>query len=102
MPDYRVIPSIDELLQRPAVAVLVPAYGHDAVVAALREATEALRSEIAGDASAAFSADTAAARMEGAAVRWLAATYQPSLRRVFNATGVIIHTNLGRSPLGDA
>src|SRR5689334_15106307 len=100
MPDYRVIPSIEELRQRPAMAALVPRYGHDAVVAALREATGALRASMAGAASAAWSADAAAGRIEADAVRWLAATFHPSLRRVFNATGVIIHTNLGRAPLG--
>jgi len=102
MPDYRVIPSIDELCQRPAIAALVPVYGHEAVVAALREATGALRAALANGPAGGASADTAAARIEGDAVRWLAATYQPSLRRVFNATGVIVHTNLGRAPLAGA
>jgi L-seryl-tRNA(Ser) seleniumtransferase len=102
MPDYRVIPSIEELRQRPAVAALVLVYGHDAVVAALREATAVLRAELSGGPSSALSADAAAARIEREAVGWLAAAYQPALRRVFNATGVIVHTNLGRAPLADA
>jgi len=102
MPDYRVIPSIEELRQRPAIAALVPVYGHDAVVGALREATGVLRAALSDGPPGGFSADAAAARIEGDAVRWLAAAYQPSLRRVFNATGVIVHTNLGRAPLADA
>ena len=40
--------------------------------------------------------------IEGRAGALLAATFRPSLRRVINATGVIIHTNLGRAPLGEA
>jgi L-seryl-tRNA(Ser) seleniumtransferase len=102
MPDYRVIPSIEELRQRPAIAALVPVYGHEAVITALREATGVLRTALSDGAAGGVSADAAAARIEGDAVRWLAAAYQPSLRRVFNATGVIVHTNLGRAPLADA
>ena len=102
MPDYRVIPSIEELRQRPAIAALVPVYGHEAVIAALREATGVLRTALSDGPAGGVSADAAAARIEGDAVRWLAAAYQPSLRRVFNATGVIVHTNLGRAPLADA
>ncbi len=102
MPDYRVIPSIEELRQRPAIAALVPVYGHEAVIAALREATGVLRTALSDGPAGGVSADAAAARIERDAVRWLAAAYQPSLRRVFNATGVIVHTNLGRAPLADA
>ena len=102
MPDYRIIPSIDELLQRPALAALVPAYGREAVVDALREATATLRAECAASPAVTLSADAASSRLEREAAQWLAAAYQPSLRRVLNATGVIIHTNLGRAPLADA
>jgi len=102
MPDYRVIPSIEELRQRPAIAALVPVYGHEAVIAALREAADVLRTALSDGPAGGVSADAAAAQIEGDAVRRLAAAYQPSLRRVFNATGVIVHTNLGRAPLADA
>jgi len=101
MPDYRVIPSIEELRQRPAIAALVPVYGHEAVKTALREATGLLRTALSDGPAGGVSADAAAAQIEGDAVRRLAAAYQPSLRRVFNATGVIVHTNLGRAPLAD-
>ena len=102
MPDYRVIPSIEELRQRPAIAALVPVYGHEAVIAALREAADVLRTALSDGPAGGVSADAAAEQIEGDAVRRLAAAYQPSLRRVFNATGVIVHTNLGRAPLADA
>ncbi len=101
MPDYRAIPSIEELRQRPALAALVASYGHDAVVAALRDATGALRAALAHEPSSSLSADAAAAWIEHDAIHWLSAAYQPSLRRVFNATGVIVHTNLGRAPLAE-
>jgi L-seryl-tRNA(Ser) seleniumtransferase len=102
MPDYRVIPSIDELLQRPALAALVPVYGHAAVVEALRDAAKAVRSRLAAGPDAALASDAVFSHIESDATRSLARAHQPSLRRVFNATGVIIHTNLGRAPLSEA
>jgi L-seryl-tRNA(Ser) seleniumtransferase len=99
MTDYRVIPSIDQLLLRPGASPLVARFGRDATTDALRAAADALRSEMAGGASPPASADAAAARLERDAAAWLAAVHRASLGRVLNATGVIIHTNLGRAPL---
>ena len=48
----RVIPSIEQLLQRDAVRALVTTYGRPATVKALREATDKLRTELAGPNSA--------------------------------------------------
>jgi L-seryl-tRNA(Ser) seleniumtransferase len=102
MTDYRVIPSIDQLLQRPGTSPLVARFGHDATVEALRAAADAMRTEMAGGASPPASSDLAASRLERDAANWLAATHRPSLARVLNATGVIIHTNLGRAPLAQS
>jgi len=105
--DFRVIPSIEQLRQRDLVRALERAYGHDAVVTALREEADALRQRIArhrrsdadpADRQPATSAE-AAAVIEREAERRLLRDSQPSLRLVINATGVIIHTNLGRAPL---
>jgi L-seryl-tRNA(Ser) seleniumtransferase len=112
MPDYRVIPSIERLRQRPALRELEASYGHEAVVEALREEVDALRRQLeraaeAGDddARAAAGLDDAAAIAAAidlrAAVR-LRHRFAPSLRPVVNATGVVIHTNLGRAPLAAA
>jgi L-seryl-tRNA(Ser) seleniumtransferase len=108
MADYRVLPSIESLRQRPRVAALLKQYGHAAVVQALREETDALRQVLAGEARATdraphvslpATADEAAAIVEEGLGPRLARTFQPSLRPVINATGVIVHTNLGRAPL---
>jgi L-seryl-tRNA(Ser) seleniumtransferase len=97
MPTARDIPSIEQLRQRDGVTRLVDRYGHEAVVAALRSAAAGVRSRLlAGDATE--PGDLAAAIERDAALR-LASDLQPSLRRVINATGVIVHTNLGRAPL---
>ncbi|MGH9346316.1 MAG: hypothetical protein ACRD26_03525, partial [Vicinamibacterales bacterium] len=47
MPDFRVIPSIEQLRQRAAVRRLEARYGREALVAALREAAAALRDDLA-------------------------------------------------------
>src|SRR5215213_7938099 len=96
----RAIPSIDQLVQRRAVQALVARFGHAAVVQALRSAADALREQIRAGGTADESA--IAATIEERAGVLLASSFRPSLRRVINATGVIVHTNLGRAPLGDA
>ena len=96
----RAIPSIDQLVQRPAVQALVARFGHAAVVQALRSAADALREQIRAGGTADESA--IAATIEERTGVLLASSFRPSLRRVINATGVIVHTNLGRAPLGEA
>ncbi len=103
MTDFRAIPSIDRLLRRDDVVALARNHGAAATAEALRTAAAALRSSLAaGDAGAAGSeaetADTGDAIVATAARR-LADAALGSLRRVVNATGVVIHTNLGRAPL---
>ena len=89
----RAIPSIEQLRQRPAILALEPRYGRSAVVEALRAEAAAIRG--GRDAGT----DDVADAIERAAIERLAMAAVPSLRRVINATGVIIHTNLGRAPL---
>jgi L-seryl-tRNA(Ser) seleniumtransferase len=101
MPDFRVIPSIDQLRQRPACRALLGQFGEAAAMGALRAAADALRAHIAGGGDIS-GPDTAAAWLESEARRLLERDFRPSLRRVINATGVIVHTNLGRAPLGAA
>jgi L-seryl-tRNA(Ser) seleniumtransferase len=104
MSDVRIIPSIEQLRQRPRVALLQDEHGHAAVVQALRDETQALRRRLlaapaGGDDECPSTAEEAAAYVESALEPRLRRMFQPSLRPVINATGVIIHTNLGRSPL---
>ncbi len=101
MSDFRVIPSIEQLRQRQTPRALAARYGEMATVDALRDAAAALRTRLAAGAPAPDPAAAAAAIEEEAAGR-LALRFRPSLRRVINATGVIVHTNLGRAPLPDA
>jgi L-seryl-tRNA(Ser) seleniumtransferase len=104
MIDFRIIPSIEQLRQRQAVRALEADFGREAIVEALRAAAADLRATLAGareDARASLPADaeSAALAIERAASRALSEAVEPSLRRTINATGVVVHTNLGRAPL---
>ena len=92
----RTIPSIEQLRQQPAMQALEAEFGRAAVVSALRDEASALREAAASGAALPADVPDAIAR---AVPRRLAAAAAASLREVVNATGVIIHTNLGRAPL---
>ncbi len=72
---------------------------------ALRSAATDLRASLADDSTGGdrpADAEAAARDIEERARRALAAAGRPSLRRLINATGIVVHTNLGRAPLADA
>jgi L-seryl-tRNA(Ser) seleniumtransferase len=89
---YRELPSVDRLLDDQRIAPLLDRHGREAITALVRDALESARAEIArtGEAPATPIAERVLVAAEALA---------PSLRPVVNATGVIIHTNLGRAPL---
>ena len=95
----REIPSIDSLLQRPAVRALSDRHGRWPVVCAVRAATDALRRRAAAGEPR---PDDVAAAVEREIPALLDALTSASLKPVLNATGVILHTNLGRAPLAAA
>ena len=99
----RILPSIDRLRQRPLVRALETEYGSEAALAALRTAASRVRRDLtAGDATPIQDREQAAAAIEQCAATELAARLEPSLTPVINATGVIVHTNLGRAPMAAA
>ncbi len=89
---YRALPSIDRIVADERLVPLIARHGRAAVVDLAREVIEALRETIEATA-------TAPSGDPVEAVLARATTLRPSLSRVVNATGVIIHTNLGRAPL---
>ena len=91
------LPQVEEVLQHAAIVGLqgIP---HDVVVDAVRAQIDALRQRILGGAEPDVETDAIA---EAAAAR-ASGLNAPSLRRVINASGVIIHTNLGRSVMAQA
>ncbi len=91
----RNIPSMDKLLALPWVAEYEERLGRGTIKALLSGLLAAQRAKIINDRDTAFDANTVAAD----AKRLLARKARRSLRKVVNATGVVIHTNLGRSLL---
>jgi L-seryl-tRNA(Ser) seleniumtransferase len=100
MPSVRVIPSIDELLQRPALARAAETHGRALVTASARRAADLLRELIRANAANTPASDAQAiAWLESSVLDDVARELAPSLVPVINATGVLLHTNLGRAPL---
>jgi L-seryl-tRNA(Ser) seleniumtransferase len=99
MSDFSSIPSIERLRQRPAVRALEEQFGGTAVLEALRAGAALVRAELARGERTTATASGMAARIEALAASRLDARSRPSLQPVINATGVIVHTNLGRAPL---
>ncbi|MCH8102619.1 MAG: L-seryl-tRNA(Sec) selenium transferase [Chloroflexi bacterium] len=95
--EYRSLPSVEQLLQEPGLGGLAGAYSHAAVVSLARQQLDATRRAIRDGGSAPAVEQIAADIMARAKEDWT-----PWPRPLVNATGVIIHTNLGRAPLSDA
>lgn len=91
----RALPSVDELLRREDAAALLARYARTRVVEALRQAQQEVRARL----RAGQQGDTDAAALVARAGAILSMAAQGSLRRVLNAAGVIVHTNLGRAVL---
>jgi len=94
----RRIPSVDQLVASPAGAALVREHGRDPVVDAVREELEGVRARLKGGGAASLEA----ADLLAGAVARMRARQSPKLCRVINATGVILHTGLGRAVLSKA
>jgi L-seryl-tRNA(Ser) seleniumtransferase len=96
---YRDLPSVNDVLGTAAVQGLAGAHAHDVIVAAVRHEIADLRRRLgqgkAVDGEA--GADTLAARV----VERLGRELRPRLRPVINATGIVLHTNLGRAPVAE-
>lgn len=99
MTSLRALPSIDRVLQEPLVAKLVERYSRGVVLEAARELLDEWRARARNNGATAV---PSLPELAGALAQRLEASSRPALRRVINATGVVIHTNLGRAPLSDA
>ncbi|MFQ6015228.1 MAG: L-seryl-tRNA(Sec) selenium transferase [Anaerolineae bacterium] len=92
--ELRKLPSVDQLLRLKAIQGLEKEHGHQVVVEAVRTAIEEARQAILSGEKA-----PARAALVEAVGKQVDRLVRPTLQPVINATGVIIHTNLGRAPL---
>src|SRR5260370_24262870 len=96
---YRKLPGVNELLRAASVATLVFQNGPSAVTEACRLVLGRLREEISEGRLDSEGVEIALAGIADAVERQVRENLRYSLRSVIDATGVILHTNLGRAPL---
>ncbi|MFK0274185.1 L-seryl-tRNA(Sec) selenium transferase [Ensifer sp. NPDC090286] len=97
MPDFRVLPSVDQMLTSPEGLALAEEHGRLAVVTAVRARLEIAREKIrAGEDGAALAAD-----LPRRVAEELAIAARSALRPLINLTGTVLHTNLGRAILAE-
>ena len=92
------LPSVDRTLNLPPVVALIEAHGREAVTASARAVLAELR-EIIGGGDGASLPDLSDAALAMRIASVVEAEARPSLRPVFNLTGTVLHTNLGRAML---
>ena len=93
MPDLRSIPAVGRLLEEETAKTLAGQYSRDLLVKAIRETIDRFRS--GQETGRNLNSETIFQDVEKLLESW----FTPTLRPVINATGVVIHTNLGRAPL---
>lgn len=89
----RQIPQVDKLLRHPRLAGLQDGFRRDLLAVLVREELARVRDEGRGVPAVEVLVETVAERVE--------ALLKPSMRRVINGTGIVLHTNLGRAPLSN-
>jgi L-seryl-tRNA(Ser) seleniumtransferase len=92
---FRKLPSVHQVLETPAIQALATGHPHELIVAAIRQELAELRQRLGEPGSDGVALDHLAARVADRLQRDL----RPRLRSVINATGIVLHTNLGRAPM---
>jgi L-seryl-tRNA(Ser) seleniumtransferase len=96
---YSLLPSVNDLLLSPEFAAMLQAASHNTIVRLARGVLLQVRQEIREGQHSQASLHMRLAGLPAEIAREIARSRRYSLRRVINATGVILHTNLGRAPL---
>jgi L-seryl-tRNA(Ser) seleniumtransferase len=95
---FRSLPSVDDVLKADAAALAIAQFGRPAAVAAVRQILEAARAALRAGKTPPRQPEAIA----NTALSRLTTDARPSLRPVFNLTGTVLHTNLGRAVLAEA
>jgi L-seryl-tRNA(Ser) seleniumtransferase len=98
---FRGLPSVDDLLRELPINALANAHGHQVVVECARAVLATVRQEIASGLINEAGLQLALSGLTAAIESRVSHSLKLSLRPVINATGVVLHTNLGRAPLSD-
>ena len=98
MPDLSKLPSVDHLLQEPRGKELLESFGHTLTVSAFRDILDAVRTQVLEEDQPIPSKSAVFELANSLLEEWT----EPTLMPVINASGVVLHTNLGRAPLSKA
>ena len=98
MPDLSKLPSVDHLLQEPRGKELLESFGHTLTVSAFRDILDAIRTQVIENNQPIPSKNDILELADAKLEAWT----EPTLMPVINASGVVLHTNLGRAPLSKA
>jgi len=98
----RGLPSVDAVLRQPDIAALAGSFSRELLVEIIRAEIESERHRLRSETASPPSEGSALGDVVTGVLRRAEAVRQPSLRPVINATGVVLHTNLGRAPLSAA
>lgn len=96
---FRSLPSVNDVLNAAAAQFLLGQHAHEVVAEAIRAELARIREKLAQGESlnGELDVDALAARVEAL----LTDAFKPRLRSVINATGIVLHTNLGRAPIAE-
>ena len=95
----RALPPVDRVLEEKPLPAMLTEYPRTLVVEAVQQVLESYRSRLLEENGGLTARDLAPSALAPLVARRLTRWFAPSLQPVINATGVILHTNLGRSPL---
>jgi L-seryl-tRNA(Ser) seleniumtransferase len=96
---FRALPAVNDVLQDPAVQALAQGHAHERIADAVRQELTTLRGRLAQGVE--LDGQISAESVAVAVANRLSRESAPKLRTVINATGIILHTNLGRAPLAE-
>src|ERR1700739_657134 len=99
---FRMLPSVNDVLLMPSCQAFLTAHSRSVLLVAVRRALDELRLDISSGKQTEDALQQSIFLLPARIARHLASGKRYSLRTVINATGVILHTNLGRAPLSDA
>ena len=96
------VPQVNQILSHPKLQLFIDKFSHDLVVASIQQQTEKLREQIVKNPnSLEISKQVLLETIAEKSVRQLEEKLKLSLRKAINATGIILHTGLGRAPLSE-
>jgi L-seryl-tRNA(Ser) seleniumtransferase len=96
---FRDLPSVNDVLQSPTVLALTADYAHGQIVSAIRRELTAVRERLRRGESVDGTLEIQA--LAARVAQRLGQELRPKLRTVINATGIVLHTNLGRAPIAE-